>query len=98
VGNSNCWLLRALCGRPKLLLLDEPTEGIQLSIVDEIGDLLLGLNRDHGLAIVLIEQNIDFVAKLASNIAVIQKGVIVRNVDGEELGDESFIKELVGIA
>jgi branched-chain amino acid transport system ATP-binding protein len=90
-------IARALCGRPKLLLLDEPTEGIQPSIVDEIGDLLLGLNRDLGLAIVLIEQNIDFVAKLASNIAVIQKGVIVRNVNGEELGDESFIKEFVGI-
>jgi branched-chain amino acid transport system ATP-binding protein len=91
-------IARALCGRPKLLLLDEPTEGIQPSIIDEIGELLLTLNHQFGLAIVVIEQNLEFVAALASHVAVIQKGVIVRNVNGTDLRDASFMQEFVGLA
>jgi urea ABC transporter ATP-binding protein UrtE len=91
-------IARALCGRPKLLLLDEPTEGIQPSIVEEIGELLLTLNRQLGLAIVVIEQNLEFVANLASSVAIIQKGVIVRNVQGADLRDASFMQEFVGLA
>jgi branched-chain amino acid transport system ATP-binding protein len=91
-------IARALCGRPKLLLLDEPTEGIQPSIVEEIGELLLALNHRLGLAIVVIEQNLEFVATLASSVAIIQKGVIVRNVNGADLRDASFMQEFVGLA
>ena len=53
-------LARCLCGSPKLLLLDEPTEGIQPSIVEEILDILIGLHRYNGLAIIVVEQKSRF--------------------------------------
>jgi branched-chain amino acid transport system ATP-binding protein len=69
-------LARALCGRPKLLLLDEPTEGIQPSIVDEIVDILRGLHRYQGLAIIVVEQSLDFIRSLSERVLRIEKGII----------------------
>ncbi|RXT54210.1 ABC transporter ATP-binding protein [Bradyrhizobium betae] len=73
-------LARCLCGRPKLLLLDEPTEGIQPSIVDEILEILIRLHRDHGLAIIVVEQNLEFIRRLSDRVLVIEKGVITGEI------------------
>jgi branched-chain amino acid transport system ATP-binding protein len=69
-------LARCLCGRPKLLLLDEPTEGIQPSIVEEILEILIGLHRHQGLAIIVVEQNLDFIRRLSNRVLLIEKGAI----------------------
>lgn len=69
-------LARCLCGRPKLLLLDEPTEGIQPSIVEEILEILIGLHRHQGLAIIVVEQNLDFIRRLSDRVLLIEKGAI----------------------
>src|SRR5215475_13424692 len=61
---------RALAGGPKVLLLDEPSEGIQPSIVQEIEAKIASISRGHGLAVVLVEQNIEFAAALAQRIYV----------------------------
>lgn len=79
-------LARALCGRPKLLLLDEPTEGIQPSIVDEIVDILRGLHRHQGLAIIVVEQSLDFIRNLSERVLRIEKGVITEEALPEALG------------
>jgi branched-chain amino acid transport system ATP-binding protein len=74
---------RCLCGQPKLLLLDEPTEGIQPSIVEEILEILIGLHRHQGLAIVVVEQSLDFIRRLSDRVLLIEKGTIM----GEMLPD-----------
>jgi branched-chain amino acid transport system ATP-binding protein len=78
-------LARALCGRPRLLLLDEPTEGIQPSIIDEILEVLRHLHQRQNLTIVLVEQSIDFIAGLSQRVLLIQKGAITREVSVDQL-------------
>jgi urea ABC transporter ATP-binding protein UrtE len=73
-------LARCLCGRPKLLLLDEPTEGIQPSIVEEILEILIGLHRHQGLAIIVVEQNLDFIRRLSDRVLLIEKGTITGEI------------------
>jgi branched-chain amino acid transport system ATP-binding protein len=80
-------LARCLCGRPKLLLLDEPTEGIQPSIVEEILEILIGLHRHQGLAIIVVEQNLDFIRRLSSRVLLIEKGTITGEVSPDALGE-----------
>jgi urea ABC transporter ATP-binding protein UrtE len=80
-------LARCLCGRPKLLLLDEPTEGIQPSIVDEILEILIGLHRYQGLAIIVVEQSLDFIRQLSDRVLLIEKGAITGEVSPEALGE-----------
>jgi len=68
---------RALVSRPKVLLLDEPTEGIQPSIVQEIQETLTKINRLQGLTILFVEQNLDFARRLATHFHVMEKGRLV---------------------
>jgi urea transport system ATP-binding protein len=68
---------RALVLEPKLLILDEPTEGIQPNIVQEIGDILLRLNREAGLTVLLVEQKLPFARRVGSEFRIIDKGRIV---------------------
>jgi urea transport system ATP-binding protein len=65
---------RALVLEPKLLILDEPTEGIQPNIVHEIGDILLRLNQDEGLTLLLVEQKLPFARRIASDVCILTKG------------------------
>jgi branched-chain amino acid transport system ATP-binding protein len=71
-------LARCLCTRPRLMLLDEPTEGIQPSIIEAMVHLLRGLRERHRLSIVLVEQNLDFLRALSDRIVVLEKGRLVR--------------------
>jgi len=68
---------RALVTNPKLLILDEPTEGIQPNIVSEIGDILLWLNREEKLTVLLVEQKLPFARRLADSFAIMAKGAVV---------------------
>jgi urea transport system ATP-binding protein len=67
-------IARALVLQPTLLLLDEPTEGIQPNIVHEIGDIILRLNRDLGLTVLIVEQKLPFARRVASHFVVLDKG------------------------
>jgi urea transport system ATP-binding protein len=75
---------RALVLEPKLLILDEPTEGIQPNIVHEIGDILLKLNREEGLTVLLVEQKLPFARRVASEFCILDKGrrVAAGSIDG----------------
>ncbi|NYT25136.1 ABC transporter ATP-binding protein [Alcaligenaceae bacterium] len=84
-------LARALIARPRLLLLDEPTEGIQPSIIDEIVDKLKEIRVRLGLTIVLVEQNIDFIRQLSDRVLLIHKGTIVQEMRPDELTEESAL-------
>jgi urea ABC transporter ATP-binding protein UrtE len=91
-------LARCLCGGPRLVLLDEPTEGIQPSIIDEIIETLQALRRSHEVTVVLVEQNLKFIAELSQRILIIQKGIITRETSPEAVQDPALIAEFVGMA
>jgi urea transport system ATP-binding protein len=76
---------RALASRPQLLILDEPTEGIQPSVIKEIGDVIRQLARRGDMAILLVEQFYDFAADLADQYLVMSRGTIVQQGRGENM-------------
>jgi len=65
---------RALVLEPKLLILDEPTEGIQPNVVHEIGDIILRLNQEEGLTVLLVEQKLPFARRVATEFCILDKG------------------------
>jgi len=83
-------IARALVNSPDLVLLDEPSDGVQPSIVEEIGEIIVELNRQRGLTVLIVEQNIDLIQKLASRAYVFDKGRIVRTLEKGELNTEQL--------
>lgn len=79
---------RALVLEPKLLILDEPTEGIQPNIVHEIGDIVLKLNREEGLTVLLVEQKLPFARRVASEFCILSNGRMVATGGIGELTDK----------
>jgi urea ABC transporter ATP-binding protein UrtE len=89
---------RALMTNPRVLLLDEPSEGIQPSIVDQIGDAILEISTGRGISVVLVEQNLDFAATLASRAYLMEKGRVVRELPpGDVLQDRELQREYMGV-
>ena len=87
---------RALVARPKLLLLDEPTEGIQPSIVIEISAVLRRIREETGVAMLLAEQFLDFAAGLADDYLVLDGGVVALESSAEQL-DRAAVTELLAV-
>jgi len=85
---------RALTLDPKLLILDEPTEGIQPNIVHEIGDIIIRLNKEKRLTILLVEQKLPFARRVAQNFCILDKGRSVAADDMENLGEEIINRHL----
>lgn len=91
-------LARALAIRPKILLLDEPTEGVQPSIIDEIAGVLKRINNERGIAILVAEQNLDFCLSIARRAYVMEKGSIRMETDHDSLRkDKALQQELLGV-
>lgn len=80
-------LARVLAGDPRVLLLDEPTEGVAPAIVEDIERQLIKLARERSLAVVVVEQDVDFLATVSDRILQMQKGRIVREVPAAELAE-----------
>lgn len=78
-------IARALATNPKVLLLDEPTEGIQPSIIKDIGRAIRFLRDQAGIAILLVEQYLDFCRELADEVNIMDRGVIVHTGPAEDL-------------
>ncbi|KAA8999428.1 urea ABC transporter ATP-binding subunit UrtE [Affinibrenneria salicis] len=89
-------MARALAGRPKLLLLDEPTEGIQPSIIKEMAKILRAIRDERGLTIVVSEQVLSFVMDVADRILVMEKGAIVHQEDRQR-ADENKIAAYLSV-
>jgi urea transport system ATP-binding protein len=87
---------RALVMRPRLLLLDEPTEGIQPSIIKDIGRAIIYLRSLGKIAIVLVEQYLDFARELGDHFAVMDRGAIVYSCNRDDL-DENALKRAMAI-
>jgi len=91
-------LARCLARRPKLMLLDEPTEGIQPSIIDEIEETLSLLAGRGEITIVLVEQNLDFITGLSRRVYAIANGVLDHEIPRESLADKKAVSEYMGFA
>ncbi|HEY1078259.1 MAG TPA: urea ABC transporter ATP-binding subunit UrtE [Fontimonas sp.] len=79
---------RALLLQPRLLILDEPCEGIQPNIVAEIGDLLIRLNQETGLTVLIVEQKLPFARRVASDFRILDKGRVVAGGEIGQLSDD----------
>lgn len=90
-------LARCLCGGPKLILLDEPTEGIQPSIIEEMAETLHALRKRRPFAMLLVEQKLSFIQALSERILILQKGVITGEISPESVGDANVIAEFSGM-
>ena len=86
---------RALVLEPRVLILDEPTEGIQPNIVSEIGDILMRLNREEKLAVLLVEQKLPFARRVATRFVVMDRGRTVATGPMSGLTDEIVQRHLV---
>lgn len=87
---------RALVVDPQLLILDEPTEGIQPNIVQEIGEIIKKLNQDIGLTVLLVEQKLPIVRRIADNFFILDRGRKVASGQIDELSDK-LIKEYLTV-
>lgn len=85
---------RALATDPKLLILDEPTEGIQPNIVREIGDIITRLNQEQGLTVLLVEQKLAFARRVGQAFCLMEKGRGVARGGMDELNDTLIHKYL----
>jgi urea transport system ATP-binding protein len=86
---------RAILSDPKVLLLDEPTEGIQPSVVDQIEDVIIGFKNSRRFAILLVEQGLHFAARLADAYVIMAKGAVVAAGKTSELSAEEVKRHLV---
>ena len=87
-------IARALASKPKILLMDEPTEGIQPNIVEQIEASILAMNTELKITIVLVEQNVKFAKKAAHHFAMIENGVVVASDKIKNLSDEIVYKHM----
>jgi urea transport system ATP-binding protein len=88
-------IARALLSEPKIMLLDEPTEGIQPNIVEQIEQVLIDLNRKQGLTIVLVEQNIAFARRASRHFAIFDRGSVAVGGSIDQLSDNLIHQHLV---
>jgi urea ABC transporter ATP-binding protein UrtE len=90
-------IARALLTNPSLLLLDEPSEGIQPSVVQEIGRAILHLNRTSGLTVMLVEQNMSMITAVAQRGYVMDKGRVITELSREELQDRNRLRTYLSV-
>lgn len=83
-------IARALMSRPKVLLLDEPSEGIQPNTVENIAAILNRINKERNISIFLVEQNLDFATKIATEYYIMEKGSIVRTGNLQKENQQSI--------
>jgi urea transport system ATP-binding protein len=88
-------IARALLSEPKVMLLDEPTEGIQPNLVEQIEEVLIELNRKQGLTIVLVEQNIAFARRASNRFAIFNRGSVAVGGTIDRLSDDLIHQHLV---
>ena len=87
-------IARALVTQPKLLVLDEPTEGIQPNVITQIGEVITRLTEEKGMTILLVEQYADFVRKFAHTFHVMNRGSFIAHGNTSELDDNLVRKHL----
>ncbi len=91
-------IARALCARPRALLLDEPSDGVQPNIVQMIGNLVPRIARERGLAVLLVEQNLDLALAAAARAIVLDRGRIVHDGPAEAFRNPLMQRQFLAIS
>lgn len=87
-------IARALVTEPKILILDEPTEGIQPSVIQDIGNAVTRINKELGLTVLIVEQYLDFVLGISDYLYLIEKGKVILQGNTKELSSEAVQAEM----
>jgi ABC-type branched-subunit amino acid transport system ATPase component len=90
-------IARALINGPDLLLLDEPSDGVQPSIIQEIGSFILGLVDKKSIGVLLVEQNIDLIQRVTERAYVMEKGQVIAELDREKLVDTDYVAGFLAV-
>ncbi|MBB5874494.1 branched-chain amino acid transport system ATP-binding protein [Allocatelliglobosispora scoriae] len=90
-------IARALAGDPKVLLLDEPAEGLSPVAVEGLRDTLLAISRDRGVGLLLVEQNTTLLAATVERALLLEKGSVVGELTAEQLGDEQSLRVFLSV-
>ena len=90
-------IARAMVGRPKVLLLDEPSEGVQPNIVQQIGQLVRKLADESGIAVLIVEQNLELALATANRCIVMEKGRIVHSGPPDEFRNEAVLRRYLAL-
>lgn len=88
---------RVLVGRPDLILLDEPSEGIQPNVVQQIGQIICRLRDEHGLTVIIVEQDLLLIQAVADRSIVMDKGTVVAQLTKESISDPAVAKRYLAI-
>lgn len=88
---------RVLIGRPSLILLDEPSEGVQPNIVEQIGETILRVNSELGVTILIVEQHIGLVQHVSQRGYVMDKGIVTHSLTKEKINDNNLIQKLISV-
>ncbi|MCD7731258.1 MAG: ABC transporter ATP-binding protein [Oscillospiraceae bacterium] len=88
---------RVLVGNPKILLLDEPSEGVQPNVVSQMGDIVLKISKEIGLTVLMVEQHMGLIQQVTERSYVLDKGSIVASLTKEEVNDNNVIKQYLTV-
>lgn len=90
-------LARALVGSPEMLILDEPTEGIQPNLVQEIGEIIKQINKELGITVLLVEQHIGLIQAISQRCYAMDKGKIAQEIKGDDIKNYDLLKEYLAV-
>ncbi len=90
-------IARALVGDPDLLLLDEPSEGVQPSIVDRIGEDVRAINDELGTTVLFVEQNLGVIRQMADRCYAVERGTVVDELGPDELTGDDALKRYLAV-
>ncbi len=88
---------RGLMSNPRLMLLDEPSDGIMPSLVTQITEILVQINQREKMAIIIVEQNVPMVFRISKHCLILEKGRIVAEGDPNELSSSNIMKDYLAI-